>query len=51
MEAILLETRLLIAYGLIAVMILGGGLWFATTARRRSARKLRLRGIKSDQRR
>lgn len=45
-----LETRLLIAYTIIAVMVVGGTVGFVAWRRRRNARRLRLRGIKVDQR-
>lgn len=42
-----LEGRLLIAYGLIGTMTVGGAIWYVVARARRRARKLRLRGIKT----
>lgn len=41
-----LETRLLIAYGLIAAIVLVGGVTAAILSKKRAERRRRLRGIK-----
>ena len=41
-----LESRELIAYALLATIVLIGGVTWVVTARKRAARKRRLRGIK-----
>jgi hypothetical protein len=45
-----LETRLLIAYTIIAAMLLVGSVALIGWKRRRDARRLRLRGIKTGER-
>ena len=45
-----METRLLIAYTIIAVMVVGGTIALIGWKRRRDARRLRLRGVKVDER-
>lgn len=45
-----METRLLIAYTIIAAMLLVGSVALIGWKRRRDARRLRLRGIKTGER-
>jgi len=40
------EMRLIVAYALIAIMVVTAATWGLVARRRRAARKLRLRGIK-----
>jgi len=45
-----LEARLLIAYGLMTIIGVSSLTWVMIAHRRRTARRLRLRGIKTGQR-
>ena len=45
-----METRLVIAYTIIAVMLIVGATALFVWKRRRDARRLRLRGIKTEER-
>lgn len=45
-----MELRLVIAYSIIAVFVLAAGIGTIVYQRRRAARRLRMRGVKVDQR-
>ena len=45
-----METRHLIAYSIIAALVMGGSIALIAWKRRRDARRLRLRGIKTAER-
>ncbi len=45
-----METRLLIAYSIIGAMLILGSIALVAWKRRRDARRLRLRGIKTEER-
>jgi hypothetical protein len=47
----MVELRLVIAYAILAVLVVATAVGLALFQRRRAARRLRMRGIKLDQRR